>query len=146
MAGEIEVVLHARLDEERLDAFVRSLYDGAPDDPAPGEPTPGRQYVADLIEEGSRAIEEGHAPDMEWLNGFKAEEPRRSFVVGLTLQRGSPVVICSEQEAALVRVLLKRHIRKAEDWKSKRETPTPELESDWASLGAARALLGRMDG
>lgn len=102
---EIHFVLRARLDEQKLDEWVRRLYQPELDDPAPGEPQPGRQYALDMIEEGRGAIKAGEVIDSTWLDASQ------EFVIDLSLDLGPALVFRTEQERATVRAALKRLLR-----------------------------------
>lgn len=117
---EIQFVLRARLDEEKLDVAVRRLYQPELGDPAPGEPQPGRQYALDMIEEGRGAIKAGETIDGVWLDASQ------DFVLDLSLDLGSVLVLHSEQERATVRAALKRLLR-APDMSSGSAVLVPSL-------------------
>lgn len=50
--GKVDVVIRVRMDEEKLDAYVRGLYDD--DETVPGEPRVGVHLVRDLAVANSR--------------------------------------------------------------------------------------------
>jgi hypothetical protein len=45
----IEIVLRIVYDEDELNEYVRSLYDGPPHDPVDGEPEPGLALAKDWV-------------------------------------------------------------------------------------------------
>jgi len=70
MGNKVELTYRVLMDEDKLNDYVRVLYQ-PPEDPVPGEPSPGLHAVYDWKEEADHAIRQGFSPDtIHWTGPY----------------------------------------------------------------------------